>query len=410
MPSPPSPFAELARRLETVEDRARPLLVAGLPFPSAALRNGFEEEVRAGALGEASAVVERAETLLARAEQDWGWLSGLLRRVDELRAVAEAVGIDLLRLEARIGDPRAQLLAEPLTVESLERAGTNATFALSVLEGAVPRFVLEEARALGTSIRRARDRGEDVHDAVESFAGIVQGLQEPNLFASAEHLVATRKLVARIPREPPVATIPPEEEEEILVEARNLARRLQQIKSQAHDASGAVRLMTQVRQVLSEERRFAAPEGEVEELWDEVDRLAEDRPAPSSEDAVEGSVEISPTWDGAFEEGDGAETGGPGPGGPPADEPFGDEREVEPDGSADVDGEPIRVEPSRSAPGNGRADRPPSASTSFVRPERLAFTSAYVPPGLASTLPAASGGRGSSAGALPRRPRSRHRQ
>jgi hypothetical protein len=67
------------------------------------------------------------------------------------------------------------------------------------------------------------------------------------------------------------------EEEEILLEARNLARRLNRMKYRARDAQGAARLMNQVRAALAEDRRYGSPEEELEELWGEVDRLARER-------------------------------------------------------------------------------------------------------------------------------------
>ncbi|MCI4329044.1 MAG: hypothetical protein L3J86_05615, partial [Thermoplasmata archaeon] len=87
---------------------------------------------------------------------------------------------------------------------------------------------------------------------------------------------------ARIPRAPTAAGYPApapagSEEEEILLEARKLARRLHRIKGKAHDAQSAARLMTQVRAALSEERRYGTPEEEIEALWNEVDRLTKER-------------------------------------------------------------------------------------------------------------------------------------
>ena len=81
----------------------------------------------------------------------------------------------------------------------------------------------------------------------------------------------------------PAISVPSEEEEEILMEARNLARRLHRIKSKARNAQNAARLMTQVRAALSEERRVGTPEEEIEALWDEVDRLAKERTAEATD-------------------------------------------------------------------------------------------------------------------------------
>ena len=277
MPKKTSPFPDLRRRLERAEDRAQPFQAEGLPIPTAQYLTEFEEAVRAGNEDRAAAVVKRAEALLARADQDWRWLNELLQRVDGLRGIADMVGLDLARIDSRVGNPRAQLLGAALTPASLEKAAAGASFALAVLDDAIPKYIVAEAQALGVSIRRARDRGEEVRDAVTSFTALVRSLQEPVLAATAGRLVEARRAVARIPRAPPVAAITEEEEDEILREARNLARRLHRIKTRAHDATDAVRLMSQVRQALSEDRRYASPEEEVEALWAEVDRLTREK-------------------------------------------------------------------------------------------------------------------------------------
>jgi Zn-dependent protease len=52
----------------------------------------------------------------------------------------------------------------------------------------VPKFCVHEAQLLGTSIRRARDRGEDVVEAVGSFSRLLRALQEENLPLAADRL------------------------------------------------------------------------------------------------------------------------------------------------------------------------------------------------------------------------------
>jgi hypothetical protein len=277
MPRRPSPFPDLRRRLEEAEARAKPFQDQGLPFPTGQLLTEFDQAVRAGDVERAEGVVKRAEALLARATEDWGWLSELLQRVDGLRAIAETVGLDLARIDAQVGNPRGQLLSEPLTTASLEKVAASASFALAVLNDALPKYIVQEAQALGVSIRRARDRGEEVREAVAAFTSLLRAVQDPVLGTSAERLVEVRRAVARIPRAPAVAAVSPEEEDEILREARNLARRLHRIKTRAHDATDAVRLITQVRSALSEDRRYASPEEEVEALWAEVDRLTREK-------------------------------------------------------------------------------------------------------------------------------------
>ena len=271
------PFDDLRRRLGGVEEQGQRLQQEGLPFPTTQIRATFDEAQRAGALDQAVLVVKRGEALLARASRDWGWVRELLRRVDELRDISQQIGVDLAHLDARVGNPRARLMQDPLSAGSLEKAAASASLALAVLNDAVPKFVVQEAQALGKSIRRARDRGEEVQAAAVAFSRLLQAVQDENLPGAAERLLETRRVVARIPRAPTVARISPKEEEEILLEARNLARRLQRIKTSARDAHSAARLMTQVRAALSEDRRYGTPEEEIEALWQEVDRLTEER-------------------------------------------------------------------------------------------------------------------------------------
>jgi hypothetical protein len=211
--------------------------------------------------------------LLTRVAEDWTWVKELLRRADELRAIAGTIGVDLGILDARVGNPRKRLMVDTLSSGSLQKAAASASLALAVLNDAVPKFCLQEAQQLGGAIRKARDRGEDVGDAAKSFSRLLQAVQDQNLPTSAQRLVETRKAVARIPRAPALPRISENEEEEILLEARNLARRLQRIKGKARDASSAARLMSQVRAALSEDRRYGTPEEEIESLWLEVDRL-----------------------------------------------------------------------------------------------------------------------------------------
>lgn len=362
MPSKASPFPQLRRRLGEAEERARRFQAEGLPIPTGQLLTEYDQAVRAGDVARAEAVVKRAEGLLARADQDWGWLSELLQRVDGLRGIADTIGLDLARVDAQVGNPRGQLLAEPLTPASIEKAAAGASFALAVLNDALPKYIVQEAKTLGVSIRRARDRGEDVRDAAAAFSALLRSLQEPALGATAERLVETRRAVARIPRAPAVAAVSPEEEDEILREARNLARRLHRIKTRAHDATDAVRLISQVRQALSEDRR-ASPEEEVEALWAEVDRLTKEKRLAS----------VGPPFE--LPEGPGAgPSGGPTEEGPEEEE--GAEEEVEaPDETIPP---PITVAP----PPNPTRVRPPAGMPAIVPAPMLRsrFPPPIVPP------------------------------
>jgi hypothetical protein len=274
---PPVSIAELRSRLERVSAQAHTLELEGLPFPIAQIQESFEQAVQAGAADKAGLVIKGAESLLAKVLQDWTWVRELLRRADELRSIASTLGVDLAHLDARVGNPRVRLQTDPLSSGSMEKAAASASLALAVLNDTIPKFCVQEAQNLGESIRRARNRGEDVREAARAFTTLLQAVQDQNLALSAQRLVETRRSVSRIPRAPALPAASPHEEEEILLEARNLARRLQRIKGKARDAHSAARLMAQVRAALSDERRYGTPEEEIEALWLEVDRITRER-------------------------------------------------------------------------------------------------------------------------------------
>jgi len=272
------PPGQWMARLDAVLQQGQVLEGEGLPFPTAQIRAAYDEAIRAGAQPQAAAVVKRGEALLARVRPDWTWVRELLRRADELRTIAETIGVDVDHLDRRVGNPKKRLMNEQLSMGSLEQAAASASLALAVLNDAIPKFVIQEAQQLGVSMRRARDRGEDVSEVSRVFSRLLQAVQDQNLPLSAQRLVECRRAVVRIPRAPALPTVSPkQEEEEILLEARNLARRLQRIKGKAQNAQSAARLMAQVRAAISEERRYGTPEEEIEALWAEVDRLTRER-------------------------------------------------------------------------------------------------------------------------------------
>ncbi|HTW55149.1 MAG TPA: hypothetical protein VMG36_01710 [Thermoplasmata archaeon] len=277
---PATSVAELRSRLERISAQGSALELEGLPFPTAQIRESFEQAISAGANEKAALVIKGGEGLLAKVLQDWTWVRELLRRADELRAIASTLGVDLQHLDARVGNPRVRLQTDPLSSGSMEKAAASASLALAVLNDTIPKFCVQEAQNLGESIRRARNRGEDVRESVRSFTMLLQAVQDQNLALGAQRLVETRRAVSRIPRAPALPAASPHEEEEILLEARNLARRLQRIKGKARDAHSAARLMAQVRAALSEERqerRYGTPEEEIEALYQEVDRISRER-------------------------------------------------------------------------------------------------------------------------------------
>ncbi len=273
----PATVASLRARLDHLSTQGHALELEGLPFPTVQIRESFEQAIQSGEIDQAQRVVKGGESLLLKVSQDWTWVRELLRRADELRSIAGTLGVDIQHLDARVGNPRTRLQAEPLSSGSMEKAAASASLALAVLNDAVPKFVVQEAQNLGESIRRARNRGEEVDEASRSFGRLLQAIQDQNLAISAQRLVETRRSVSRIPRAPAMPASSPQEEEEILREARNLARRLQRIKGKARDAQSAARLMSQVRAALSEDRRYGTPEEEIEALWLEVDHLTRER-------------------------------------------------------------------------------------------------------------------------------------
>jgi hypothetical protein len=294
------------QRLEALVQHGRTLEEEGLPFPTQQIQTAYDGAVARGDLAQASSIVKRGEALLARVRADWSWVKELLRRSDELRASAETIGVDVAHLDHRVGNPRGRLSSEPLSSGSLDKAAASASLSLAVLNDAIPKFIAQEAQQLGISIRRARDRGEDIREASTSFSRLLQAVQDQNLPTAAQRLLEARRAVGRIPRAPALPAISPHEEEEILLEARNLARRLHRIRGKAQNAQSAARLMAQVRAAISEERRYGTPEEEIEALWTEVDRLTRERkrasegpplsvPAlPEVSEAGEGPAETPP--------------------------------------------------------------------------------------------------------------------
>ena len=279
MPTTTALVHELEQRLDRLGRDGRQLEEEGLPFPTTQIVTAVDERLHSGDLETAGTTLKQGETLLRRVRQDWTWVRELLRRADELRAIASMLGVDVAHLDSRVGNPRDRLRSEPLSSGSLEKAAASASLSLAVLKDAVPKFCVQEAQKLGAAIRRARDRGEDVTDVARSFSRLLQAIQDDNLATAAQRLVEARHLVARIPRAPALPPVSPskQEEEEILLEARNLAHRLQRIKTRARDAHSAARLLTQVRAALSEDRRTGTPEEEIEALWAEVDRMTKER-------------------------------------------------------------------------------------------------------------------------------------
>jgi hypothetical protein len=275
---PTGTASALSARVSHVVRQGESLAAEGIPYDSAAFVSEVRAQVAHHDMAAAITTVRRAEALLDKTVRDWTWLKELLGRVDELRDLAARSGVDLEVVDQRIGNARQQLRTLPLAEGALEKSAASASLALVVLNDTLPKFYTQEAQQLAKSIREANGRGEDIREPGVRLAQLLQSLREGRLAEIGQRFIELRRAVTRIPRAP---AVPPKmlqrEEEEILLEARNLARRLNRMKYRARDAQGAARLMNQVRAALSEDRRYGSPEEELEELWGEVDRLARER-------------------------------------------------------------------------------------------------------------------------------------
>jgi hypothetical protein len=267
----------IASRLADWVGRAEMLSEEGLPVPVQQVRELVEHLRARGETGRAEHALGRAEGLLTRAEKDWKLLREMLNRIDELKGLAERAGLDLSEFDRRLGNPREILRTGRLSEGLLEQAMASGSKSLTVLNEVMVKYLVGESQLLGKSIRAGRDRGEDVQEATDRMRSFVRAIGSGQLRGTAIAYLDLRRAVAAIPREPMVALSPEDEEQEILNEARNLARRLHRLKGSARDAHGAARLMSQVRAALSEDRRYTAPTEEIEQLWTEVDRLTQER-------------------------------------------------------------------------------------------------------------------------------------
>jgi len=278
----------LRGRLDALLARSIALERDGMPFPSDRIRQGIEQAIAQRELDRASKLIERGEQLLERLQKEFAGLQALLARLDRLRDLATRSGIDLSPLDARLGDVREGFRKAPLSAGALEKVAQSATLALTVLDESLPRFFLEEAKRLGVSIREARDRGEDVHRSTETLAVFLSDLKSAPIEQTAESFLELRKSVTKIPRTPTLASLPTtQEEEEILREARNLARRLNRMKARSPNAQSAARLIAEVRAALSEDRRaLPTAEEETDALWAEVRETAHEREVARPEEAI----------------------------------------------------------------------------------------------------------------------------
>ncbi|HKS59389.1 MAG TPA: hypothetical protein VJS68_01265, partial [Thermoplasmata archaeon] len=255
------------QRLTLLLARSRELKTEGLSYPGPQVETDVRAAVAAGDLEQAEVALRRGELLMERVQRDWTWLKGLLERSEELRGLAERAGVDLDLLDSRVGHPRAQLEGSPLSEGAFEKAAASASLSLAILNDVIPKFLAQGARGLAESLRSAYARGEETDEPKERFTRLLRALREGDLKLATQRFLEFRQSVAQIPRASSLVAVPANEAEEILLEARNLARRLNRIKTRARDARSAAQLAAQVRAALSDERRYGTPEEEIEELW-----------------------------------------------------------------------------------------------------------------------------------------------
>lgn len=440
---------ELRKTLSSLLDRGAPLERQGFPLGSLGLRTRFEEEARTGSAASAEEVVAQAQERLELGESRWPELKRLLEELDRTREVAGTAGMDLARLDTKSGNPREELLLRGLSSASLDACAVSARLALATLREALPRFCVDQARALGAWARRARDGGENVSDAIEAVGRVASALQDGDLEAAANAVADARSAMARSASPASRPSTPAADQEEILREAHFLARRLPGTEG-GSDLWGPPRGGASLAGV----EVLASPEEEIAALWAEVDRLARERDVAAartlydsggsaSKDASVSEPTVRPSEAGAFEE-----PASPGleaeevssPTGWETPEPREKEGEVEslstPPGPEEALAPPVPapvesqrtvappVEIQRPAAAPQEAPEPPASTASgapHAVPEppargpaspppppaaRISFSAAYVPP---AHVPTVVHRAGRAERARPRRSRSRHK-
>ncbi len=98
--------SDLDDRLQRLCERGAALEAEGLPFPTAQVRSTVTDAIAHGALEQASTALKRGEALYTLAARDWGWVRETLARADELKELANRIGLDVDHLDSRVGNPR----------------------------------------------------------------------------------------------------------------------------------------------------------------------------------------------------------------------------------------------------------------------------------------------------------------
>ncbi len=277
---------EFDSHLEAFLARAKRLEEEGVPFPIVPIREQVDRAVAAHDLVRAAYALDRANRLLDGTALLWAPAKEAIAKAEVLRTTAEELGLGVAYLDANVGNPRAFVQAGPLSSDLFVQATKMAETAIGLLRKAIPELCQAEARKLGALIQTANRRGEDVTAATSAFRLLVAAIRAEPSPILVQRLAATRRELTKIPSAPAVAFPDIDDAEEILLEARILARRINRIKRNARDAQSAARLMTHVRAALSEDRRAATPQEEIEELWGEVTRLTREQSAEPRAPAV----------------------------------------------------------------------------------------------------------------------------
>ncbi len=265
--------AATADRVTELLRRAGELEEQGVPFPTESIRTAIEKAVATNDTVKTGYVLDRAERLLVGTLKEWEPVERAISKAEVLRTTAEELGIGVAHLDANVGNPRAFVQAGPISAELFRNAERMATTSIELLRRAIPERAVAEARKLGVSIQAAQRRGEDVQEATTAFRALLAAVRGEPSPVLVQRLSAVRRAVQRIPSPPAIAFPEIDDADEILLEARILARRINRIKRNARDAQSAARLMAHVRAALAEDRRGGSPQEEIEELWGEVTRL-----------------------------------------------------------------------------------------------------------------------------------------
>jgi hypothetical protein len=285
----PEPVSEAAapveNRLDRLVQKAEALAEEGFPFDWDEAVERIERAMRAGDVEDAESMLASAERLADRADRDWPLVLELFDRIDELLAIAHECGIDVERWKADVPDPRGLLASGRVTEGLLDQTAARASLALATLHDRLPRVLVAEAKTLGRALQLARDRGENVDSASRRLRAFLRGLRGGDVAEIGRAFLALRESIRGLSPATEGAGPDPEEEAEILLEARSLARRLRRIQEDDRYAERAARVAAQVQAALREGRSYATPIAEVDLLWSEVERLARER--REAEDAQE---------------------------------------------------------------------------------------------------------------------------